>query len=970
VTSQKEIQSLIADIDSILPRADARLPWSKPGDVAKERRVLERVRSYLVSLQQQNDVAAPQELSAPASSDQSEVTRQVVQAVAQEINYLRADLLQPLQIDLEALRQERESLMQEIRALESTRQHLDSFPQPHNYEQQMLEEFSQNLIRHCTQSLTQQLAHILTNWEARLASTESIAIANTSRSAAPNQFENVIPSPDRLDHLRQMQVQSDQMLTTLDTNQRAIFEALQRDLQSYQESLSQGLDKMHSLSTQGQMLLTAFLEHLTQQLGRVPSTIAAGVGQPSDLTPLIGTPPTSQTTPPATLLPPDALSGTEGTPIVLQPVEPLLDEPESSTATSQALDQSRITAQDSVLENPTPLDWESVEGVDSEQSGVEPDKDELNALIQMNLNAQDSLPFVEESGTPSRSDSQELDAWLSQLLGQATPDTASTARGTDEVAGTEEPEVTVQPDFRTDTRRHAIDELYETLFGTGSLPNPTQPDVSAAAQSDTSQADVDERNEDLFNADAINPLSDRVEDALFEGLADPATETVQIPPSVGSQGQREQTWESLFFEDAASAPSGETDLPREAQESSTAADSLFNRDSAVEQEDIKTIAALTDLFEEMGLSHALPNRESISMPTPQGQPSGEPTSDTDFQEATGIEDSYIPASPDEDLSPTTENLESGLEREIQLDPEILRLLQQDLDSFEWSSGQPREIEQQQDLPRDEFEPPSVVPRPEPETLQRPQFLMSNELLAEDWEEFSPYEWSEGNPMSRSLAESAGSNPPGAPLFDTDTFPGGASIHSAPGEISDNSTLAASESVESDFEPDLFPPETLELDQEHAIQITAASPEELAMPGEPTVLDDDPFVEMLWDEPIDSLTEEIAPSPESRLDSDVFPQPIRDSEHGEADSSMNAPTPSDEILSEEAPQESSLSSQDTTVSPPASDHEAIASSGQALDENHSSGNLSELPRADDSNPSEGLPHPETSNREQHNDERQQ
>jgi prefoldin subunit 5 len=45
------------------------------------------------------------------------------------MDVLRADLMQPLQADLEALRQQRESLVQEIRQLERTRQQIDSLTQ-------------------------------------------------------------------------------------------------------------------------------------------------------------------------------------------------------------------------------------------------------------------------------------------------------------------------------------------------------------------------------------------------------------------------------------------------------------------------------------------------------------------------------------------------------------------------------------------------------------------------------------------------------------------------------------------------------------------------------------------------------------------------------------------------------------------------------------------------------------------------
>lgn len=150
MTSQKDqIQTLIAEIDKVLQKPSTRLPWVMSGETAQQRRVLERVRSYLVSLQQR--MAADEQFSqartksnlstydiqyqptqatdyarapiAPIASSQDEAARQILQAVVQEMDHLRTSLTQPLQADLEALRQQRESLVQEIRQLEAQRQH-------------------------------------------------------------------------------------------------------------------------------------------------------------------------------------------------------------------------------------------------------------------------------------------------------------------------------------------------------------------------------------------------------------------------------------------------------------------------------------------------------------------------------------------------------------------------------------------------------------------------------------------------------------------------------------------------------------------------------------------------------------------------------------------------------------------------------------------------------------------------------
>jgi hypothetical protein len=259
VTDRKDIQSLINDIDGILPQAGSRLPWSKPGDATRERQVLERVRSYLVSQQQNLATMTPA---------QAEVAQQIGQAVAQEMNILRANLMQPLQTELEALRQQRESLVQEIRQLEHTRQEMEALTQQKAVQQKFISEFSHELISRCTVSLTQQLAQIMGDLEARWVSNQATAETINSATANRGSGERVMLPQERLEQLRQLQLQSDRLLTTIDANQRVIFEALQRNLQSYQESLSQGLEKMHNLGVQGELLFTALINRLAQQLGR------------------------------------------------------------------------------------------------------------------------------------------------------------------------------------------------------------------------------------------------------------------------------------------------------------------------------------------------------------------------------------------------------------------------------------------------------------------------------------------------------------------------------------------------------------------------------------------------------------------------------------------------------------------------------------------------------------------------------
>ena len=960
MASLKDIQSLLADIDSILPKADARLPWSKPGDMLKERQVLERVRSYLVS-QQQNFAAASTELPLPATPAQQQVVDQIMQAVTQEMKFLRADLMQPLQSDVEALRQQREALVQEIRQLEQKRRQIDSISQGSTPQQQIISEFSQGLIDRYSESLTQQLAQILANFERRMGHSESpershdaaytphspIALAGNERAIAPafvdqQPMEAVRQAQATSEQLRKLQAHTDQLLTTLEANQRAIFEALERDLRGYQASLSQGLEKMHNLGSQGEMLFSAVVNRWLEPLGQNPSTRLSSSVPPSDLASPTQAAGTSLTTP-ETLPPSAALSLTEPLPqepLSLQP-EPVIEEATQPISTESfetipradssplLSEPSQSVLQNNVLQNLTSEDWEIVEGLEADSLDFELDDNApLETFIQLDLDAPTSFSSPERIDTPNSLDSQESDfllAWLNERQQGASESEVT------EVTGLGNSEVAAELTLNADRRRQEIDELYQSLFGTDALTDTTNKDASdfsregesdasepipaseefpAIAQNATPEAIADELS---VNADSVTSLPPQVEDVLFEGLAintgaveqqpDPQPPPAQ-PPTEATQ-EWAQSWEAVFFEELVPQSSSQTDLSQQAQPSPRTDDLRLNQNSLSEQEGIVTIAALTDLFEEMGLRPSATVTQDSLIPTPAPQQSEYPTSNS---EACQPEDQYIAASPEEDLLETT-TLESDPEVAICLDPNTLQQLQQDLYSFEESLGEttPRQ-EENREISSD-LEGSTVTPEAEPSYEQnQPFFMPPQESLAEDWEEFVLNYW---------LKERE---------FANDAIP------------------TAAELVESDFDPDLFPSDALELDQETTIQASVADSGELiTQENEPAyfAFEDEHVVdEMRWDEPTDSTTEEAIAqwdatasfsSPELELDSDFFTQEVLDTDlEGEGSTAMPGALREEVPLEASDPRQDPISPQDVLEN----DSENLAKSGVNLERQES------------------------------------
>jgi hypothetical protein len=303
LNSQKyKIQALIAEIDEVLSKPAPRLPWTGSIDTVHQRQLLERVRAYLVS--SDSKVAARKESASPNVRPQpvpvpkvpprapsSSAAEQIRLAVTGEISHLRSSLTEPLQEDIEALRQQQQALIQEIKQLEAKRQQQQSLAQQQANQQQIISEFLQVLTARLEETLTSDFSQILGSLENQLL--QSSAAQNSLKSAPAEQpavdvtlnpqtsGEHPLLTPaQRLEQMQLLQSRADSLLMSLDSRMAIVFEALQANLQSYQASLGQGLENMYGLSQQSEAMFAAFVNHLAAELGREASSY---VQQPIEL---------------------------------------------------------------------------------------------------------------------------------------------------------------------------------------------------------------------------------------------------------------------------------------------------------------------------------------------------------------------------------------------------------------------------------------------------------------------------------------------------------------------------------------------------------------------------------------------------------------------------------------------------------------------------------------------------------------
>lgn len=320
VTSQKDqIQSLIADIERVLGAEKPRTPWVRASETESQRQALERAQSYLISLQQAFEAPggwgpvdpstgqiAPQNRPQSASQGEptftppataagaavsapggqragSESADNVLQALLTEMKFLKSSALEPLRLEMDTLRVERDRLNQEVRSLAEQRHQasleqasleqsierakeanasLEADQNNPEIDQRQLNEFLQALMIRLQENLSRQVTQTL----GQLESDHAAAIAKLS-AATENELLQLQPRK-QIEDMRQLQLRSDQLLVNIDSTLQGMFETLQQNISSYQISLNEGIENMHSLGRQGEVIVRSLVDHLTQQLGQ------------------------------------------------------------------------------------------------------------------------------------------------------------------------------------------------------------------------------------------------------------------------------------------------------------------------------------------------------------------------------------------------------------------------------------------------------------------------------------------------------------------------------------------------------------------------------------------------------------------------------------------------------------------------------------------------------------------------------
>jgi len=306
-SSADEIQKLIADIDNLLASGGKRVSRFLSGQAQEPKEVLERIRNFLVRLEEKKALEngipnqPSEEPRSPLAEPSPLLTKFIEQGNKQyplprpepnqehstvgagQLKSEFSSLIQPLRSELELLLQERATLIQEIRQLEQRRLQNYSLAQQLTNQEQMITEFLQVLMSRLVPNLTPLLA------QTRENSATSSGANSANSEPATSATQPLLESPDPAERLTHLARELDQRLLSLDGTVNLVFDALQGNINTYYESLSQALARMHSKGMQGEQLMASFLNNLTQHLQElsfleVESDTSPSLPDPAEIT--------------------------------------------------------------------------------------------------------------------------------------------------------------------------------------------------------------------------------------------------------------------------------------------------------------------------------------------------------------------------------------------------------------------------------------------------------------------------------------------------------------------------------------------------------------------------------------------------------------------------------------------------------------------------------------------------------------
>jgi drug/metabolite transporter (DMT)-like permease len=209
------------------------------------------------------------ESSVSAQSDSAKSADYVLKTMTQDLHDLQNEVVTHLQQDVRRLQTEKSRLINEIEKLQNQHEAIQS-----QYEVVLSRQQQEQ-----QQAWAKQLALAMANHL-------QVALSQKLRQSSPfadlEVFSDAPTENDAISHHSQPSPQ----LASIDETLNRTFTALRNDLNSYQSSISQQIDRMQNMGKQGEAILEVLVRRISQQLqleaaqSRNPAQLTSGLSEP------------------------------------------------------------------------------------------------------------------------------------------------------------------------------------------------------------------------------------------------------------------------------------------------------------------------------------------------------------------------------------------------------------------------------------------------------------------------------------------------------------------------------------------------------------------------------------------------------------------------------------------------------------------------------------------------------------------
>jgi hypothetical protein len=284
-----QIQDLVAEIDGVLRNDDR--PWILGGRVRqRQRQTLEHLRSALTrlggDLRQQATTSivnssatslsatnlsatnlSATNLSEPALPGQPPrlkasaisygAAQTAIDTFTQDLQTLRTTLLQSLQTEVTSLQEQRDQLRREIQEMQR------QAPGQTMLSEGMMQAFLQQLMLQLQERLSQQVLSQQTQQLASQPIGQAIIGQSTLGGSSLAPIDQAQLQFAQIQHLHD---QSETLVRQVDSTLTVFAHTLEQNMRTYQQALEKGLEKMHSMGQQGEVLFAEFVNRLADRL--------------------------------------------------------------------------------------------------------------------------------------------------------------------------------------------------------------------------------------------------------------------------------------------------------------------------------------------------------------------------------------------------------------------------------------------------------------------------------------------------------------------------------------------------------------------------------------------------------------------------------------------------------------------------------------------------------------------------------